>query len=112
MVGIREFKLGIFLGDGSPLAGFGVSPRGVRLDWQEEVVLPQQVFYIPPGVALPSKGSSSLGWEKAVATVAAVSSLKTMRILDPLCFFSGRGKCVRVFENIILGVWKLPGLYQ
>ena len=98
--GYRRFKLGIFLGDGSPLAGLGVSPYGVRLGWQKEEVLPQQSASIPTGVALSSTGSCSLGWGKTLATVAVLSSVKTMSPCGN--FYEGK-LCSMFWEHKISG---------
>ena len=55
-----------------------------RVDWHGEEALPQLSASIPPGVALPFWGSCTLGWGKALATVAALSSIKEMLFLVPL----------------------------
>ena len=61
---------------------------------------------IPPGVALPSMGSCTLGWEKTLVTVAAPPSPNTFSFLVTLGLFPGR-ETVFLLYGYVSGECKL-----
>ena len=63
--------------------------------------MPQLSAPLPPGVALSVFGSCTLGREKALATVAALSSTKEMLFSVPMGFL-WRGETVFFFEEHVV----------
>ena len=82
--GHRGNKIFNYLFDDPPLFNLGCASFGSALGLRMGGGVATAVGVHPPGVALPSMGSCTLGWEKAVATFAAPSSPKTLLLLFPL----------------------------
>ena len=65
----------------------------------------------PPGVALPSLGSCTLGWGKTLTIVAALPSPQNVALFGSLGVISWEGRKLCPFwENVVSGITDLLGM--